>query len=281
MMDLTDEIDEFLKGKGISDGTARTQKSVLLTFNKWLVLMPHKDIREAGRAYRSALDERTGLKPKTVRTQASLVEDFCEWEASRLEGKPQNLLKPTKQRTASSRELERICRAAVAQGGIGKRNASMALLSITCGLSAEDIASLLFNDVTFPLGTTGTVYRGGFTIPMPRITTDMLWLYRGTGRYSVYAFFFPMPSDERSPMRPCDVRRCIDDILDRAGVGSCVLPQDGVSETIRCCMKSLDGAKAKAISSFARSVCYSEERFQPALLRKEVEAAARPAPAAS
>lgn len=135
MMDLTDEIDEFLKGKGISDGTARTQKSVLLTFNKWLVLMPHKDIREAGRAYRSALDERTGLKPKTVRTQASLVEDFCEWEASRLEGKPQNLLKPTRQRTASSRELERICRAALAQGDIGKRNASMALLSITCGLS--------------------------------------------------------------------------------------------------------------------------------------------------
>lgn len=76
MMDLTDEIDEFLKGKGISEGTARTQKSILLTFNKWLALMPDKGIREAGRAYRSALDERTGLKPKTVRTQASLVEDF-------------------------------------------------------------------------------------------------------------------------------------------------------------------------------------------------------------
>ena len=148
----------------------------------------------------------------------------------------------------------------------------MALLAITCGLSMEEIACLLAADVRFPLFSNGTICRGRQTITMPDITTDMLWLYKGTESCSFLAYMFPKPTDIRKPMRPTDVRRCVEDILDRAGVDGCVLAQEGAEATIKSHLDMLDAGATRAVCTFVKTLSYSKLTFPDALLKKEIKA---------
>lgn len=272
MIDMTELIDEYLESKGLSENTAKTQKSILMTFNKWAIGFKGNDLMWAAADYKEFLGQRDGIKPKTFKTHSNLVKAFCQWETSRREKQPLELLEETPQRPATATELERICRAAIKQGDLGKRNASMALLAITCGLTMEEIACLLVADLRFPLLSNGTICRGRQTITMPDVTTDMLWLYKGTEECRLFAYVFPKPGDDRKPMRPTDVRRCVEDILDRAGVDSCVLAQDGAEATIRAHLDTLDAEATRAVCTFVKTLSYSKIKFPDALLKKEIRA---------
>lgn len=280
-MDLTDEIEEFIAHKGLSAGSSKTQRSILLSFNKWNATNSSITLSRSAEAYENYLRSRTYLKSKSIEKQVGLVRSFCSWLAStrgvssfkldeHLMGNPSFRAVPLP--AISAGQIDQMCKVALSRGGKGIRNALMALLAITCGLTAPDIADLTRASIiaTDPIGAEYRIWLRGFTVKLPPVASQMFWCYcREVSSWPyAYAPLFPSPSDPDKPMRTSEVRRCIGEALEQTGCKYEEVCHGDPQLAIAQHFKQLDADARHIAAAYVLSVYYANTEMPKASFRK-------------
>lgn len=264
-MDMTDDINEYLESKNLSAGTTRTQRSILLSFNKWAAVKSFRALSSAASAYGDYLKKRDGLKPKTIEKHIGVINGFCDWMMSSRDysgfkldehfmGNPSFIEVP--EPPVDKNDMQRMCKIAIDEGPYGVKCATMALFVLTCGLRASEIASLTGLDVATDLSQPMYVRRCGFCIPLSKIAADMYWCYRIDAKVPVIWPLFPTSSNPSIPMRTSEVKRCINWILARIGHTYNEVSNDDSQLTIAQHFKHLSNDAKQAVAAYVQSMHY-------------------------
>lgn len=184
-MDLTDQIEAYLKAKDYSPKTVGPQRSVLGDFNTFQMHLPAATMAEKASRYGQFVRERQFLKPRTAERNMGVVRRFCKWleetgrvDAFRLDeqmlGRPEMRKVPAP--PVGEDEIVRMMHVAATNGEAGVRDAAMTLLAVTCGLTASEISALDVCDVE-GFGSGGELHYCGAIMRIPRITSRVVGWY--------------------------------------------------------------------------------------------------------
>ena len=277
----TDEVEEYLSTLTVASSTRSSYRAILRSFLKWSREHGYFTLGTAARYYEANLRRREDVSAGTAKSYARTVRAFCRWLSD--EKKLSSLdisnvrikngqLPACFRKRIDDRDLAYICSVLRRRGSAGHREALMLLLGVTCSLSPDQIAAIMFEDllmtedgawltVAFPEGGSGEV-------ELPRCARDLMLMYLRDRSFHDPALPLVAVASTRKggrAMSPGEVRKCLSRALSYLGYDYCdVFPGDPVRIVANCIGDLSEGDRAR-LASFTTSLCYRNLSIDPAV----------------